>query len=174
MKRIFLDDFVSAQEKFTDLQVKLEVYFHSSDGEQFVWQPEWKRRTRRFVSEAYRIVGRFEEADMEVQKEEEKKKEHVNFGPIALQLAKGLGRQTTMSEINRVALTVFDFDSYLHAHPSITSIHSQTIYDWVMTLSEQPTSEERKVRLLKQFIITLAPKNSPLQKLAGESPETSQ
>ena len=178
MKRIFFDKYDSS-EKFPDGRVKLDVYFRSSDGEKYVWTPDWKRGTRDFFLEAYRIETlnrpespereRFKEVAAEVLSEEEQEKERINFKWIGVKLGEGLKYQTSVNEINRMASAVFDFEVCPHPNTSITSSRSQTVYDWVMTLSEQPISEERKSQLLKQLIDTLTPEDSPLRKLIGES-----
>lgn len=178
MKRIFFDKYDSSA-KFPDGRVKLDVYFHSSDGEKYVWTPEWERGTRQFFLEAYRIEKlnvpkspereRFKRVAEEVLREEEQKEEQINWKLIAIELGEGLKYQTSLNEIGRMASVVFDFDVSPHPHPSITSSRSQTVYDWVMTLSEQLISQEKKLQLLKQFIDALTPEDSPLRKLVGES-----
>ncbi|TET40384.1 MAG: hypothetical protein E3J65_01260 [Dehalococcoidia bacterium] len=174
MRRIFFDRYDSSG-KFPDGRVKLDVYFKSSDGENYVWTPDWEKGTRHFFLEAYRIEKlnrpespereRFKQVAKEVLDEEEPGKPMINFKFIAIQLGEGLKYQASVNEINRTASAIFDFDASSHPHSSITSIRSQTIYDWVMSLSEQPLSDERKLQLLKNFIDALTPENSPLRKL---------
>ena len=176
MKRIFFDKYDSSG-RFPDGRVKLDVYFHSSDGEKYVWTPEWERGTRHFFLEAYRIEKlnvpkspereRFKQVAEEVLREEEQEKPDINFKRIAIELGEGLKYQTSLNEIGRMASVVFDFDVSPHPHPSITSSRSQTVYDWVVTLSEQLISNEKKLQLLKQFIDALTPEDSPLRKLIG-------
>jgi hypothetical protein len=176
VKRIFFDKYDSSG-KFPDGRVKLDVHFHSSDGERYVWTPDWERGTRHFFLEGYRIEKlnrpespekeRFKEVAAEVLSEEEQEKPEINFKRIAIELGEGLKYQTSLNEIGRMASAVFDFDVSPHPHPSITSGRSQTVYDWVMTLSEQPISQEKKKQLLKQFIDALTAEDSPLRKLIG-------
>ncbi len=177
MKRIFFDNYDSSG-KFPDGRVKLDVHFHSSDGERYVWTPDWERGTRHFFLEGYRIERlnrpespereRFKEIATKVIKEEEQKEEQINWKLIAIRLGEGL-KGTPVNEINRMASAFFDFDVSSHPHASITSVRSQTVYDWVMTLSEQPISQGKKLQLLKQFIDALTPEDSPLRKVIGES-----
>jgi hypothetical protein len=177
VKRIFFDKYDSSG-KFPDGRVKLDVYFYSSDGEKYVWTPEWEKGTRQFFLEAYRIEKlnvpkspereRFKQVAEEVLHEEEQKEEQINWKLIAIRLGQGL-RDIPVNEINRMASAVFDFDVSPHPHANITSVRSQTVYDWVVSLSEQPISEEKKSQLLKQFIEALTPEDSPLRKLIGES-----
>ena len=176
MKRIFFNRYDSSG-KFPDGRVKLDVYFRSSDGEQYVWTPDWSKGTRHFFLEAYRIEKlnvpkspereRFKQVAEEVLYEEEQEKPEINFKRMAIELGEELKNQTSLNEIGRMASVVFDFDVSPHPHPSITSSRSQIVYDWVMTLSEQPISNENKLQLLKQFIDTLTPEDSPLRKLIG-------
>jgi len=98
-KRIFFDKYDSSG-KFPDGRVKLDVYFRSSDGEQYVWTPEWERGTRQFFLEAYRIEKlnvpkspereRFKQVAEEVLREEEQEKPDINFKPISIELGEGL------------------------------------------------------------------------------------
>jgi len=176
VKRIFFDKYDSSG-KFPDGRVKLDGYFHSNDGEKYVWTPEWEKGTRQFFLEAYRIEklnapkgserARFKEIAEEVLHEEEYKEEQINWKLIAIELGEGLKSQTSLNEIGRMASVVFDFDASPHTHPNITSSRSQVVYGWVMTLSEQPISQEKKLRLLTQFIESLTPEDSPLRKLIG-------
>ena len=178
MKRIFFVKYDSSG-RFPDGRAKLDVYFRSSDGEQYVWTPDWSKGTRHFFLEAYRIEKlnvpkslereRFKQVAEEVLREEEQEKPDINFKRIAIELGERLKYQTSLNEIGRMASTVFGFDVSPHPHTSITSSRSQTVYDWVMTLSEQPISEEKKSQLLKQFIDALTPEDNPLRELIGGS-----
>ncbi len=175
MKRIFLHSHRSLG-KFPDGRVRLDAYFRTSDGEEYVWTPDWKRVTNQFFLEAYQIEElnrpqsverqRYKEVVVRVPGDEVQKKEPVNFRMLALKLGEALRSKTSRKQINDVASMLFDFDASTHRDFSITNIHSQEIYDWIMTLGEQPLSREKKLELLKKFIGTLAPKDNPLRKLA--------
>lgn len=89
----------------------------------------------------------------------------INFKLIATNLGEGLKYDTSINEINRTAKAVFDFEVESHSHESITSSRSQLIYDWVMTLCEQPIDERSKLVLLNEFIRNLTPADSPLRNL---------
>jgi hypothetical protein len=181
MGRIFFKRYDSSG-RFPDGRIKLDVYFEDSEGSKYVWTPDWERGTRHFFLEAYRIEKlnrpespekeRFKQIAEEVLYEEEQRKPEVNFKLIAIKLGEGLKGATSVNEINRMASAIFDFDVSPHPHPSITSVRSRTIYDWVMSLSEQPIGDEKKLQLLQEFIGTLTPENSPLRKLAKESGRT--
>lgn len=93
----------------------------------------------------------------------------INFRLIGVKLGEGLKYRTSINEINRIASAIFDFDVSPHPHESITSVRSQLIYDWVMTLAEQPIDEEKKLQLLQEFINALTPKNDPLRNLIRDT-----
>ena len=93
----------------------------------------------------------------------------VNFRLIGIKLGEGLKYSTSINEINRIASAVFDFEVSSHPHESITSSRSQLIYDWVMSLAEQPIKEEKKLELLQKFINALTTEDSPLRNLINET-----
>jgi len=93
----------------------------------------------------------------------------INFGLIGIKLGEGLKYSTSINEIIRMATAVFDFGVSLQPHESITSARSQLIYNWVMTLAEQPIDEERRLQLLQDFIDALTPEDSPLRNLIKET-----
>ncbi|MBI5253397.1 MAG: TIGR02391 family protein [Euryarchaeota archaeon] len=93
----------------------------------------------------------------------------TNFRLIGIKLGEGLKYSTSINEINRIASAIFDFEVSSHPHESITSSRSQLIYDWIMTLAEQPLEEERKLQLLQDFINALTSENDPLRNLVGET-----
>ncbi len=170
MKRIFLDKYDSAG-VFPDGRTKLNAYFHSSDGEKYVWTPEWKGETNNFFREAFEVeklniselrersvVTQSSEAQIRVTVQEEPEEKKIDFEPIALRLGEGLRHQVSSERIDKAAKAVFNFKATLHPYDKITSIHSQTIFDWIMTLSDQPIREEHKLRLLRQFIGSLTSK----------------
>jgi len=93
----------------------------------------------------------------------------TNFRLIAIRLGEGLKYSSSINEIYRMATAVFDFGVSSHPHESITSARSQLIYNWVMTLAEQPIGEERKLQLLQDFINALTPEDSPLRNLIKDT-----
>ena len=93
----------------------------------------------------------------------------INFRLIGIKLGEGLKYDTSINEINRVATAIFDFTVSSYPHESITSSRSQLIYDWVVTLAEQPIDDERKLQLLQEFINALTPENSSLRNLIKET-----
>nr|QNO47578.1 hypothetical protein HEDHIHPB_00007 [Methanosarcinales archaeon ANME-2c ERB4] len=93
----------------------------------------------------------------------------THFRLIGIKLGEGLKYDTTINEIGRMARAIFDFSVSSHPIGSITSTRSQLIYDWVLTLAEQPVDEESKLQLLQDFIDALTPVGSPLRNLIQEA-----
>ena len=174
MNRIFFDKYDSSG-KFPDKRVKLDIYFRSSDGKKYVWTPDWERGTRNFFLEAYRIeklnvpksseVKQFKRTAMEVLSDDEQEEDPTNYKLVGMTLGEGLKYETSVNQINRAASIIFNFAYVSHNIDSITSVRSQTIYDWVMSLSKQPISVNKKLKLLRQFINALTSEDSPLRKL---------
>lgn len=159
-KRIFLKEYDSSG-KFPDGRVKLDVYFKSSDGEEYVWTPDWERGTRQLFKEAYRIEGinrpespekkRFEDVAEEVLSSGKDRESYNKFKLEAIRLGEQLKYQTSLNQINRIASACFNFNVREHPNENITSTRAQVIYNWVMTLYGQPMSEREKSELLKRF-----------------------
>lgn len=177
MKRIFLHSYNSSK-IIQNGQVKLDIYLSSSDGEKYVWTPDWKRGARQLFEEAYRVIDPGEPQSLERQVSkpattpvpaEEEKEEFVDFELLAFRLGGMLKHQASFDQINKAASTTFNFEVVTHPNDRITNIHSQTIYDWIMTLAKQTLSGEEKLKLLKEFAGTLANKNSPLGKATARS-----
>ena len=95
----------------------------------------------------------------------------MNLKLIAIKLGEGLKNDTTINEINRIASAVFDFSITEYPHNSITSTRSQLIYSWVMTLANQPMSDEEKNQILKDFIEGLTSNKNPLRDLIDDGRE---
>ena len=95
----------------------------------------------------------------------------MNFKLIAIRLGEGLKYDTTINDIKRISSAFFDFPLKEYPLDSITSSRSQLIYNWVMTLADNPMSDEKKIQLLKEFIIGLTPDDSPLRSLIDDKKE---
>ena len=173
MKRVFFDGYRSSVDSQAR-RARFDVYFTSGEGEKYVWTPDWKRGTRQLFLEAYHLIERpqgpvkqpVEAAVVQVTREKKPEGEIIDFGPLAYKVGEMFKNKTTVHQIEQVSSALFDFNAKVHVNANITNIISQSIYDWVMTLGELPINQERKTRLLKQFIGALAPVGSPLKKLA--------
>jgi len=93
----------------------------------------------------------------------------INLRLIGIRLGEGLKYDTSINEINRIASAIFDFEVSSYPHDSITSSRSQLIYDWVMTLAEQPIEGKKKLQLLQEFMNGLTSEGSPLRNLINET-----
>ena len=85
-----------------------------------------------------------------------------DFKLIAAQVAREVERTPLLndSEIDKIARTVFAFEPAEH----IVRIRGETpgadyqcAYDWIMTLREQPATEQEKLAILRTFIKKLLP-----------------
>jgi len=173
MKRIIFDGYhssVNSQARHT----RINVYFSSGEGEKYVWTPDWKKGTRQLFLEAYHLIGipqgRVKQtvtpAVVQVERKEKPEGEIIDFGPLAYKIGEMFKNKTSVIQIEQLAAAFFNFKARAHVNVNITNIISQSIYDWVVTLGEQPIDQEKKTRLLKQFVGALAPAGSPLKKLA--------
>ena len=175
MKRLSLDGYRSSSQ-FPDTRVRLDVYFSSSDGEKYVWTPDWQRETRQLFLEGHRLeelsrtqsvqMKQPEEAPARAPSDAEPRKESLNMEVLAFQAGEALMKRASLDKIQSVASSLFDFDICSHPNSKITNVRSQKIYDCIMTLSEQPYTRERKLVLMKKFIAYLAPARHPMKTLA--------
>jgi len=163
-KRLLLTKYRSVG-TFNDGCPKLEIYFSSSNGSNYVWTPEWRGETLRLFQHACQLKA-VNQPSIEV--EQACRKPVPDYISLAIKAAKALNEKTTLDRINKVAKALFRFDTTSHMDKSMPDVVSQEIYDWIMTLSEQPFDEEEKWRLAQKFIVSLAPVSSPVEK-----PETS-
>jgi hypothetical protein len=173
VRRIFFQKYDSSG-KFPDNRIKLDVHFRSSDGQEYVWTPDWKG-TRQFFIEAYHIeqinvpgsseTVEFKKAASKIIYDDEQRKGNINYKLIALKIGEGLKNETTLNEIGRMASAIFDFKITYHPHDSITSSRAQELYSWIMTLSEQPMPEQKRIHLLREFISSLASEDSPVRNI---------
>lgn len=74
-----------------------------------------------------------------------------NYKLVAIQLGEKFRRLRSAHEIERTARAVFPFARSGHPNDAITSERAQIVYHWIMTLAEQPLSEEEKEQLIADF-----------------------
>ena len=91
----------------------------------------------------------------------------TDYVSLAIKAAKSLNQKTSLDHIDKVATGLFKFDVDPHLHITMPDIIAQVIFDWIITLSEQPIDEEEKLRLARKFIVSLAPVSSPVEKPAA-------
>lgn len=146
--------------KFPDGRVKLDVYFRDSEGQAYIWTPDWERGTRQFFVEAYEVeklnvptgpqVQRFVAAAQDVLSSEVARS-NVNWKALAVQLVPKIQVLTSRKYIQLAAMASFPFKSRQFDEWPTSSSKAQEVYDWLMTLSEQPISENKKMELLRKF-----------------------
>ncbi len=183
MKRVFMEKYDSSS-KFQDGRTRFDVYLYTSDREKYVWTLDWKKEhIKHFLSEVSQVDkldspenmknGQRETATtVSIEKaEKEEPVEPIDFELLAFRLGELLKRFTSYEQICKQAEIVFSFVSNTHPHPRITNINSQTIYDWIMTLDKQPISSEAKLGLLRRFVTSLSPLDTPLARVKYKSYE---
>jgi len=82
-----------------------------------------------------------------------------NYKLIAIQVGDLLKYSTSVKEINRAALSVFNFPKKDFPNEAITSDRAQLIYDWILTLAEQRINSDKKNKLLRKFLRLITPSN---------------
>ncbi len=174
MTRVFFLNF-SSKGHFPDGRVKLDVHFRDSAGNEYIWTPDWEQGTRNFFLEAYRIErlnvpsgperGRFKQTAETVLEEERSQARPVNFKLLATKIGEGLKYDVSLNQIQREASAILNFPVSAHPNDAITSQRSQVLYNWVITLGQQPIPEREKLHLLKELIEALAPEGSPVRNL---------
>ncbi|MFC1965073.1 hypothetical protein ACFLWG_03630 [Chloroflexota bacterium] len=102
-----------------------------------------------------------------IEVEQAHRKPVTNYLSLAIKAAKALYRKTSLDHIDKVAEGLFTFDLDPHLHTTMPDIVAQEIFDWIITLSEQPMDEEEKLRLARKFFVSLAPVSSPVEKPAA-------
>ena len=182
MKRVFMEKYDSSG-KFQDGRTRFDIYLYNSEGEKYVWTLDWKKeQTKHLLLEASQVEkldlseGRMKEGRLETsmtvkieKTEKEESVEPIDFEPLAFKLGEMLKRFTPYSKIQKQAEIIFNFASHTHENPRITNISSQAIYDWVMTLGKQPMSSAVKLKLLRKFVASLAPTDTPLARVEYRS-----
>ncbi len=88
----------------------------------------------------------------------------IDYVSLATKAAKALNQKTSLDHIDKVAADLFKFDADPQLHITMPDIEAQEIFDWIITLSEQPIHKKEKLRLARQFIDSLAPVSSPVEK----------
>ncbi len=172
MKRVILHGYKSSSGDL-DLRGKLNIYFSSSDGEQYVWTPQWKRGTMQLFIEAYRLEELIRNQSLQTQQLEkpvvrlvEDEKEEQNLAEwdiLALEAGKALENRVSLPRIKEAASKIFEFNLTSHPNSKITGRTLKEIYDWIMTLAEQPYTRTKKLVFVKKFIAAMAPPCHPLR-----------
>ena len=129
---------------------KLEVYFKSRNGSNYVWTPILHEGTLKL----FQIVCQEKTAARKANKAElENDESTTDYLALAIKVGKALYENTTIGHVRNVAKTIFTFDLAPPVHFTMPDIVAQEIYDWIITLSEQPISDDEKLKLIRKFAI---------------------
>jgi len=147
----------------SDGRPKQEKYFTRSSGMNYVGTPEWQGETLRPFQHACQVKA-VNQPPIEI--EQAHRKPVTDYVSLAIKVAKALNRKTSLDHVDKVAEGLFIFDVGPHLNITMPDMVSQEIFNWIITLSEQPIDEEEKLRLARKFIVSLAPVSSPVEKPA--------
>ena len=86
-------------------------------------------------------------------------KPDTDYLSLAIKAANKYYRNTSLDHVNKVAKGLFSFKRTEHLQNKMPDVVAQEIYDWIITLSEQPIYPEKKLRLATEFISILASVN---------------
>jgi hypothetical protein len=128
---------------------KLEVYFKSRDGSNYVWTPVLHEGTLKL----FQIVCQINPAEQQSnQTDLENTKSATDYLALAIKIGKALYEKTSLDHVRKVAKSIFTFDLAPPVHFTMPDIVAQEIYDWIITLSEQPIDDEEKLKLIRKFV----------------------
>jgi len=88
----------------------------------------------------------------------------TDYVSLAIKAAKSLSQKTSLDHVDKVAADLFKFDVGPHLHITMPDIIAQEICDWIITLSEQPIHEKERLRLAREFIVSLTAVRLPVEK----------
>jgi hypothetical protein len=87
----------------------------------------------------------------------------TDYMDLAIKAAKALYQKTSLDHIDNVAAGLFKFDKDPHLHVTMPDVVAQEIFNWIITLSEQPIRPQAKLRLARKFIVSLDPETNPVE-----------
>jgi len=135
-----------------DGRPKLEIYFKSSSGMNYVWTPVLHEGTLRLFQMGCEVKTTEKQAN-EVKIENSKKA--TKYLSIAVKVGKTLYPKTSLSHVRETAKKIFTFELAPPVHFTMPDIVAQEIYDWIITLGEQPIDDEEKQKLIRKFALCL-------------------
>ena len=148
---------------------KQEKPFTSSSGMNYIGTPEWQVEPLRPFQQACQVKAAnqppIEAEQAPIKVEQAHRKPVTDYVSLAMKVAKALNGKTSLDHVDKVAEGLFIFDVDPHLQSKMPDMVSQEIFNWIITLSEQPIDEEEKLRLARKFIVSLAPVSSPVEKL---------
>lgn len=89
----------------------------------------------------------------------------MNYKFIATRFGESIKYDTTINEVGRVFSALSEMNLKNYPNDSITSLRSQLIYNWIMTIGNSSLSETNKAELVRQAIISLVVNKDVQEKL---------
>jgi hypothetical protein len=131
---------------------RLEVYFKSRNGSNYVWTPNLHEGTLKL----FEIACQGKPAEQQPKKTElENTESTTDYLALAIKIGKALYEKTSLDHVRNVAKSIFTFDLAPSVHFTMPDIVAQEIYDWIITLSEQPINDEEKLKLTRKFVMRI-------------------
>ena len=96
--------------------------------------------------------------------EQAPRKPFTDYVSLAIKAGKNFNRKTSLEYIDKVAEDLFKFDLDPHVHIIMPDVVAQEIFDWIVTLKDQPMREQERLKLARKFIDSLASESSPVEK----------
>lgn len=127
---------------------KLEIYFKNIYGSNYVWTPVINEGTLRLFQLGCQVETNEKQSNLDRLENNKKVSKYLS---LAIKIGKALYPGTSLEEVRNVAKRIFAFDLAPSVHFTMPDIVAQEIYDWIITLSEQPISDDEKMRLIRKF-----------------------
>lgn len=136
---------------------RLEVYFKSRNGSNYVWTPNLHEGTLKL----FEIACQRKPAEQKSKKTElENTESTTDYLALAIRIGKALYQKTTIDQVRKIAKSIFTFELAPPVHFTMPDIVAQEIYDWIITLSKQPMNDEAKLKLIRKFANSINMTNS--------------
>ena len=97
-----------------------------------------------------------------VKSEQAPRKPFTDYVSLAIKAGKKFKQKTSLEHIDKVAKDLFKFDIDPHVHVTMSDVVAQEIFDWIVTLKDRPMVEQKRLKLARKFIASLASESSPV------------
>ena len=147
---------------FSDGRPRLDIYFKSNKGIEYVWSPDLHGETLKM----FQIAGQAIADHNPKESEDVNQKLTTEYTALAIKVAKGVYQKTSLNRVESVAKALFKFEMAPPIHITMPDMVAQEIFNWAITLGVQPIDENEKLKLLRKFFISLAPVRNSAAMLA--------